>query len=324
MREVMGVSEKALKTAASIGEAPSSEKRVVQTKAHRAELAKVLIARDVDPSAIHIGSTGIQLLLRHGNELGQKIAPTEDADVVMSQRRLERLAERYGAEIQDIHLIAQIKTKIDTVGEPTEIVENDPFILKHLSTVWTPGQTLLDNLDIFTDATGVGVIPVTPHVLREGFDRVPLGDTNVRVAKPFFLVATQLNPFARTPARTSRMVFVMLQSFRANPEGFEAEIAKGLRYIDMGGQRAEELALADPALQRRVEFAEYDSQVRKVANIVGIQLKKKIKNAAGRLELTTAEAQIMIDTVADLFRGYETTKKERVVVHDEGQLKTPA
>ncbi len=89
---------------------------VIDSAVHRAERAKVsTIASGPFKDAIHIGSTGIQAYLDNGphNDLriSQRIAPTEDADIVLPHSEVEKIAAGHTAEIKFIPLIARVTTK---------------------------------------------------------------------------------------------------------------------------------------------------------------------------------------------------------------------
>ncbi len=193
-------------------------------------------------------------------------------------------------------------------------VDYEPFELVHLLSPHGPTNEFFKSIDIFTEQTRVGVIPVTDEVLVNGFYNVTLGETNVRVAKPFFLIATQMNPFARTEARSDRMLFVMVEAYQRLGGAFEAEVSRAVEYIGMGEERAHQIVVGNAdlgidarfELMSRPEFAKYPSQVRQVGNLMGNQLKNKITSIARQLGLSTAEGNVVREIVADHFSSYET------------------
>ncbi len=308
IRENMAMTEKAHRNA--VDAMQERGVKVIQTPSHKGELAKVSFVSSVMPTAIHIGSGGIQLYLDHGQKLGGRIAPTDDADVIASDMALAAVARNYGADTKDVQITANTRTRFGT-GPVRKTSEMYPFVLRRLSTTWAPIKPLFESLDIFTETTGVCPIPVTNQVLKSGFATIQLEDAQVRVAKPFLLVATQLNPFASTDERISRISYVLIQTYHKNPEGYEGMIKKALDYINMGGQRADEMLAANPMLVTRIEFSQYDAQVHKIANIIAKNKKGMIRNAAQKLGLSSADADTVMQIVADNFSAYRTTRSEK-------------
>jgi len=302
----MAISQKVSNANAHSLASERREGRVLESKGHSSERAKVLFVSNLSSDAIHIGGTGVEAYLIDTRNISGKVKVTSDADIVMSQASLEAFAVRIGAKITSDKLIA--KMEMEMASEARTSTKYEPFNLMRLVSPHEPTNKFFGYLDIFTEKTRVGVIPVTEHVLNGGFDTVTMGEVDVRVAKPFFLIATQANPFARTNARMQRLLPVMLQSYARNREGFEAEIKSALRYISMGEQNAQGLVREKPELNlgSRDEFATYAHMVRQVATIVGKQLKNKIANLGSQLGLSSQETIEAREITADHFSKYGT------------------
>ena len=227
-----------------------TEKRVIEGYGHKVELAKVGVVSTLIPDAIHIGSTGLQLYLRDRSDsrISTRIAATQDADLVMADNSLAALANRLGAELEFFPLTASVSTKYPTRGAPVVKTVHEPFGLLRLKSDYEPTGDLFESIDIFTQATRVGVIPVTTEVLASQ-ETANIGGSFVRIAQPFFLMATQTNPFALTEQRAQRMLFLMLEVYaNEGEEHYASQIGKSLVYIAAGGQQIKGILSEHPEL----------------------------------------------------------------------------
>lgn len=284
--------------------------RVIDSKAHREEAAKVVAVANFTNLAIHIGSTGIQLLVRDPTgKVSSRIAPTQDADIILRQSEAETLAKKIGGSLDETQLIANSQSWVGVMKRITRYQE-DPFKLFRISSEYEPMNALLENMDIFTERTGVGPIPITDYVLNNGYETVMLGELNIRVAKPFFLIATQANPFARTEERMDRLTYLMLDTFDRNPDAYRSEVEMAIQYIGYGGLEAKRAAVEHEGLSVRAEFREYDSKVRQIGDLVGRQKRKQIYSIAQQMNISERSANESIEITRRLFSEYETPSGE--------------
>jgi len=290
--------------------------RVIESKTHSSERGKVATMANLAPEAIHVGSTGVQLLVRDPTgKISARIAATEDSDIILRHDQAEALAARFEGELKEIPLVAR-SMSFYGIMKTVKILEEEPFKLARVSSEYGPAGPLFSNIDIFTERTGVGPIPITDYVLNHGFERVILGELETSVARPFFLIATQANPFARTEGRLDRLVYLMLDTYARCPEGYAMEIGKALEYIGYGDLKAQEVANMGNFSLRK-EFSNYEGMVRQVGNLIGIQKKNKILNVAGQMDIGKADATKAIDITADLFSAYRTPQKPKVETREE-------
>lgn len=280
------------------------QRKVIESKAHRGDKAKVAIAVDLAPQAIHIGSTAIQLLLRDrpDNLIAGRVAPTADADILLSQVDANSLADKYGATLQNVAMVAIDQTTFGMLQVRRSRVE-EPFGLLRLDSDYQPIRELFRNLDIFTERTGVGPIPVTDYVINEGYRIIKVGDMEVKVARPFFVIATQTNPFALTEARAKRLILLMLQAYVDDPATYRNEMEMALLYLSYGGKNAAEMVATDPTLIKRAEFRNYGSRIINVGTKLW-EYRKKIINMAAQMDIGEAVAEEVRQVTAAYFLSY--------------------
>lgn len=288
-----------------------TEKRVIEGYGHKVELAKVGVVSTLIPDAIHIGSTGLQLYLRDRSDsrISTRIAATQDADLVMDDKSLTALAKRLGAELEFFQLTASVTTRYPMHGAPTVTTVHEPFGLLRLKSEYQPTSDLFESIDIFTQGTRVGVIPVTTEVLASQ-ETANIGGSFVRIAQPFFLMATQTNPFALTDQRAQRMLFLMLEVYANEGEAhYASQIGKTLVYLAAGGQQVKEIIAEHPELVGRREYADYDREVRRFAAHL-TRMKNKMANAGGSIGLSAAETTRAREIAQDLYNEFRTPQAD--------------
>lgn len=296
--------------------------KVIERKGHSFEREKVAAMVDIVPGAIHVGSTAIQLSLRDGHDglISGRIAPTADVDIVLPQKDAEALARKHNAELRTEHMMFIddiIPGTMEEVYRKQQVKE--PFALQRLVSAYPLINGLFEKVDIFTEKTGIGPIPVTSAILEGGYHTVTVDKVGtVKVAMPFFLIATQMNPFAWTDSRVKRLIPLMFQTYDDNgPTEYRREIERALEYISYGHRNVVDALAVDPDLIRRTEVRNYDKRIininvqlrglrQKILNMA--RLMKGVENGATeRMKMVTAAADDMINITTNLFLSYYPT-----------------
>jgi hypothetical protein len=164
---------------------------------------------------------------------------------------------------------------------------------------------LFETIDIFTPSTGVAVIPID-RPLTEISELITVGHTTMRVAKPSILIATQTNPFALTPDRKQRMLYLLVSLFaeRGHLE-YHAQLKEAIDYIGRGGQKVQQMLQDDPTLAKVKAFSAYDREVKKFAKSL-TSMKSRMNHAAAALGLSAKNGDDARDLAYELFMAYRT------------------
>lgn len=286
----------------------TSHRRVIEAPGHSREWQRLASASIINDSALYVGSVGIQLkLYDYGKKISYRIAPTEDTDVVMEHSRVEELAAALHSPMEYFNLKHSVRTEFRNYGIK-DYVSEDPFQLirlqgNHPSIIW-----LFKNLDIFTERTGIGPIPITDEVL-EGHTMVNVDGISAKVAAPFFIIASQTNPFAVTEKRAKRLLFFLLQAYSLEGrDAYMAELGKAIEYLGYGNQVAASKLEANILFQTRKEFTQYERMVRGVGYLIGTAMKNKLMSDALSMHISERDATDAREITARAFASYESPR----------------
>lgn len=255
----------------------------------------------------------MQLSIRD-SKISSRIEPTTDSDLILAQRGAEELASRFNGRLVEVPLLAKSERVFGTLQLKSVVELLEPFKLLRVSTNEESVRVFFKYLDIFTERTSVGIIPITDYVLNNGYVKVELDGIEVKVARPFFLIATQANPFARTEKRTARLTYLMLEAYQKSPAEYEAELKLAIEYLGYGGRNARMLMQKMPALSGRTEFANYDRHIMALVRLIGTQMKNKIMNAAQQMGIERKSAEDAIAVTVEHFSSYKAAEEDRVEI----------
>jgi|GEM_PF-4779637 hypothetical protein len=287
----------------------------VETREHRPEMERAIKVTRDSPKAILIGSVGLHTLLRGEGINGLDIEPTKDVDVVLSQADAELFSKLHGGKLTREPLVDMRRRKYgvpmgDNYTGEILLLSTDPFGFLRVVHEDMRGEDILRKVDIFTEMTGVGPIPVTEHVLNAGFVEVQLEELKVRVAKPFFLFATHANPFARTAIRMKRLGYLIPEAYVAlGEDAYEKEVKMALRYISYGKANVLDLEPKYSRFRKEEKVRNYDGRVVMVGDYVGTELRKKIEHVGRKMGIGSVEIGRAVGIFADLFSSYRSLEK---------------
>ena len=256
----------------------------IENMAHRAELDIALNTCDLGRPDLmgeiyYVGSTPIKLLTP--KELGPYLRYSVDADIIATREKVENVAKRCGLTVEEQHLILHHLVRYGTMGEPTTINIESPLTEIKLSG-GKGSMDFLGKVDIFTEGTGVGVIPVDKR-LMEPFQTVTVQGRKMNITSLSYLIATQVNAVACVEKRIRGVVYPIAIEYLNDPKNLKDEILPvAMSIIEKGEEKATAIASSVPEPYRR-DYEKYPEQMRKWGRYVGTNLQSYVRGAAKKV-----------------------------------------